>query len=106
MAPTADFFPGAKRLDDDRVPLSTKLVLGTACVVGVALVFYLGRSAYRYAAANMREPTPPIPVSKFARARMPKKAVVTDKEAAKIARDIRDRIVTNMRSAVQTGEEA
>ena len=95
-----DFFPGAKRLDDDRVPLSTKLVLGTACVVGVALVFYFGRSIYRYASVNIMDPGPPVPTSKFARARTPKTAVVTDKEAAKIVREIRDRIVGNMQNSI------
>lgn len=98
-------FPGAKRLDDDHLPLSTKLVLGAACVVGVALVFYLGRSVYRYASRSIMEPSAPVPQSKFARARMPKKAVVTDKDAAKLTRDIRDRIVTNMHRAVKVQEE-
>ncbi|KPI86735.1 hypothetical protein ABL78_4205 [Leptomonas seymouri] len=102
--PQPDFFPGAKRLDDDRVPLSTKLVLGAACVVGVALVGYLARSIYRYASVDLMGASTPVPASKFARERMPKAAVVTDKAAAKIAREIRDRIVSNMQSAVQTKE--
>jgi hypothetical protein len=100
VGPQPEFFPGAKRLDDDRVPLSTKLILGAAGVVGVTLLFYFGRLIYRYVSVSIMEASPPVSTSKFARARMPKKTVVTDKDAAKIAREIRDRIVGNMQSAM------
>ncbi|KPA82438.1 hypothetical protein ABB37_03505 [Leptomonas pyrrhocoris] len=100
VSPLPEYFPGAKRLDDDRVPLSTKFVLGTACVVGVAVVLYLGCSIYRYASVSVRETSTPAPTSRFAWARAPKTTVVSDKDAARVAREIRDRIVRNMKGTL------